>query len=113
MLACPPSITLGVAQHRNGNWQGSIEAVQKSMELRQGGDSFDWFFLAMAHWQLDHKQEARVWYDKAVEWMDKHQPKNGELMRFCAEADELLGISKASEPVDVKQTATEPGSTNP
>jgi hypothetical protein len=64
------------------------------MELREGGDSNDWFFLAMAKWRLDEKDEARKWYDKAVGWMDKYQPKNEELHRYRVEAAELLGIEQ-------------------
>src|SRR5262249_26887256 len=60
--------TLGVAQYRDGDWKGTVEALEKSMDLRKGGDAFDWFFLAMARWQLDQKDVARKWYDKAVEW---------------------------------------------
>ena len=36
------------------------------------------------------KADARTWYDKAVEWMEKNQPKNDELRRFRAEAAKLL-----------------------
>ena len=75
------------------------------MELRGGGDAFDWFFLGMAHWQLDHKDEARKWYDEAIEWMDKNQPQNDELRRFRAEAAELLGIT---EPKPTAGPATKP-----
>ena len=57
------------------------------------GDSEDWFFLAMAHWQLGDKQAARKWYDQAVAWMDKNQPDNVELRRFRSEAEELLKIT--------------------
>jgi hypothetical protein len=32
---------------------------KKSMELRKGDNSFDWFFLAMAHWQLGEKEQVR------------------------------------------------------
>src|SRR5439155_17525669 len=63
--------TLGVAHYRAGEWNAAIAALEKSMALRKGGDSADWFFLAMAHWQLGEKDEARNWYDQAVEWMDK------------------------------------------
>jgi WD40 repeat protein/serine/threonine protein kinase/tetratricopeptide (TPR) repeat protein len=86
--------TLGAAQYRAGDWKAAIEALNKSMELRKGGDSFDWFFLAMANWQLGKKEEARKWYDKAVQWMDKNQPKDEELRRFRSEAEELLGMKK-------------------
>ena len=65
------------------------------MELKKGGStSFEWFFLAMAYWQLSEKQKARPWYEKAVEWMDKHDPKNEELRRFRAEAEELLRVKQ-------------------
>ena len=74
--------TLGVAQYRKGDWKAAIEALTKSMELRNGGDGNDWFFLAMAHWQLGDKPQAHSWYDKAVSWMEKTQPKDDELVRF-------------------------------
>jgi hypothetical protein len=75
-----------------GNWKEAVAALEKSMELRQGGNSYDWFFLAMAHWQLGEKEKARDWYAKAGKWMDQNQPKNEELRRFRVEAAELLKI---------------------
>ena len=86
--------TLGAAQYRAGDWPATIEALTKSMELRNGGDSFDWYFLAMAHWQSDHKEEARKWYDQAVEWMEKNKPEDEELKRFHTEAAALLGVEE-------------------
>jgi tetratricopeptide (TPR) repeat protein len=85
---------LGAAQYRVGDWQAALEAFEQSMKLRNGGDAFDWFFLAMAHWQLGEKEEARKWYDQAAAWMDKNQPKNDDLRRFRAEAAELLELEK-------------------
>ena len=84
---------LGWAHYRTGAWKDSIAALEKSIELRKdGGDSFHWFFLAMAHWQLGEKGKAREWYDRAVEWTDKNQPKHEELRRFQAEASEVLEL---------------------
>jgi eukaryotic-like serine/threonine-protein kinase len=82
--------TLGIAHYRAGGHKAAIAALGKSMELRKGGDSLDWFVLAMAHWKLGEKDKAREWYDKAVEWMDQNEPNNKELRRFRAEAAELL-----------------------
>jgi tetratricopeptide (TPR) repeat protein/serine/threonine protein kinase len=82
--------TLGVAQYRAGDWKAAIAALDKSMDLLKGGDSFDWFFLAMAHWQLGEKEKARTLFDQAVQWMDKHQPNDEELRRFRTEAEGLL-----------------------
>jgi hypothetical protein len=62
------------------------------MQLRSGGDSHDWFFLAMAHWQLGEKEKARQWFDRAVQWMNKNLPNGKELGRVRAEAAELLKI---------------------
>jgi tetratricopeptide (TPR) repeat protein/serine/threonine protein kinase len=86
--------TLGVAQYRAGKWKDAIAALEKSMELRNGGDGFDWFILAMARGQLGEKDKAREWYDKAATWMDKNAPKNEELLRFRAESAELLGLKE-------------------
>jgi uncharacterized protein HemY len=89
--------TLGVAQYRKGDWKAAVEALMKSAQLRNGGDSFDFFFLAMAHWELNEEEEARAWYDRAVAWMDRNAPQNEELQRFRAEAATLLGRAKAAE----------------
>jgi serine/threonine-protein kinase len=62
------------------------EARQKAVRL--------FFFLATAHWRIGHKGEARSWYDKGVQWMDRAEPNNDEIRRFRAEAEELLGITK-------------------
>ena len=86
--------TLGAAHYRAAAWNEAVAALEKSAGLRNGGDSFDWFFLAMAHWQLGAKDKAREWYDKAVRWMDTNQPKNEELRRFRAEAAELLRVNE-------------------
>jgi serine/threonine protein kinase/tetratricopeptide (TPR) repeat protein len=84
--------TLGAAYYRAENWQEAVAALQKSMDLSKGGDSFDFILLAMTYGQMGRKDEARKWYDKAVQRMDKNQPKNEELLRFRAEAALLLGI---------------------
>jgi tetratricopeptide (TPR) repeat protein len=84
--------TLGAAQYRAGNWQAAVAALEKSMRLHGGGDSYDWFFLAMAYWQLGEKEKARQWFDRAVQWRDKNMPRGKELGRFRAEATELLKV---------------------
>ena len=85
--------TLGVAHYRAGDdWKAAVAALEKSRELRKGGDIYDWFFLAMARWKLGDKEEARKWYDRAVNWMDKNKPNDEELRRFRDEAAALLKI---------------------
>jgi serine/threonine protein kinase/tetratricopeptide (TPR) repeat protein len=92
--------TLGVTQYRNGDCNAAVESLTKSIQLRKGGDSYDYFHLAMAHWQLGEKEKARTWYEKAVAWMDKNKPQDEELRRFRTEAAALLKI-KVAEPEQV------------
>jgi tetratricopeptide (TPR) repeat protein len=90
--------TLGAAQYRHGDWNAAIGALIKSTQLSEGGSSFDFFFLAMAHWQLHEKEKAREWYKQAVAWMDKNKPQDEELKRFRAEAAAVLRPAKPAEP---------------
>jgi tetratricopeptide (TPR) repeat protein len=85
--------TLGVAHYRASDCKGAVAALKKATELRSGGDSAEWFFLAMAYWQLGDKQQARSWYDRAVRWMDEKQPRDERLRRWRAEAVALLGVA--------------------
>jgi WD40 repeat protein len=88
--------TLGMAQYRAGKWQDAVAAIYKALELREGG-GMDWLFLAMSHQQLANKVEARKWYDQAALWIEKHQPKNAEMLRVRAEAAQLLDLEKSGE----------------
>ena len=82
--------TLGVAYYRKGDDKAAIGSLETSMSMRAGGDSFDWFFLAMAHRRLGDRDQARMWFDRAVQWMDRHKPHDDELRRFRAEAEAML-----------------------
>jgi serine/threonine protein kinase/tetratricopeptide (TPR) repeat protein len=90
--------TLGVAQYYGGKSKSAIESLENAIKLRSGGDPFDSLFLAMAHWQLDHNDEAREWYDRAIELLNKNKSENKELIRFRSEAAALLGISDTQIP---------------
>jgi superkiller protein 3 len=88
---------LGWAHYRARDWKASIEALEKSCALQdnpKGGDAYQWFFQAMAHWQLGQKEKAREFHDRAVQWMDKNGPKSEQLRRFRAEASQLLELKK-------------------
>jgi tetratricopeptide (TPR) repeat protein len=85
--------TLGIAQYRAGNWEAARAALEKALEL-QHRNSYVWFFLAMTHWRLDRKSDARELFDQAVQWMEKNDPKDKRLLRYRAEAEELLAIKE-------------------
>jgi serine/threonine protein kinase len=58
--------TLGVAYYRVGQYDDAIKALHKSMQLRSGGDAFDWFFLAMAYHQKHQPKMADDYYARAI-----------------------------------------------
>jgi tetratricopeptide (TPR) repeat protein len=93
--------TLGVALYRTKDWTQSRAALTSSTGLRKGGDPFDWFFLAMAAWQLGQREIAQKWYQQSVGWMEKNHSTHHELLRFRAEAEELLQV-KGQAPLKTK-----------
>jgi eukaryotic-like serine/threonine-protein kinase len=87
-----------------------VMALDKSMQLGSGGDSFDRFFLAMAHWKLGDKEQARKWYALGVQWMEKNELRNEELRRFRAEAAEVLEIEDQPRKEEKQRTHAQPPS---
>jgi tetratricopeptide (TPR) repeat protein len=92
--------TLGVAHYRAGDWKAAVAALDRSAKLRRGGDAIVGLFLAMAHRKLGN-QEARKWYDRAVQWQEKNEEtlardraQAEELRRFRSEAEEVLELKK-------------------
>jgi Flp pilus assembly protein TadD len=102
LLVIEGHTALGVAYYRNQDLGQAANHLQKVIELvratEQPSDTAKWdeaiccFFLAMTRWQLDQKEEARRWYHQAAAWRKEHKPDNAELLRFQAEAAEMLGI---------------------
>ena len=66
----------GISEHGSGNRDQESGTRDRNLTVEE---------------QAWHKEEARKWYDRAVEWMEKNQPADEELKRFRAEAEELLG----------------------
>jgi Flp pilus assembly protein TadD len=83
--------TLALAEYRCGRWAESITAAEQSMALRQGGNAWDWFFLAMAHGRKGEQDKAVAWFDKAVAATREKDSQNRELREFWTEAATVLG----------------------
>jgi serine/threonine protein kinase/tetratricopeptide (TPR) repeat protein len=83
--------TLGVALFRNGDLSGARDAFLTSLEKKPGENAFDGFFLAMTLWRLGQKQAARGWLARAEEWRLRNLPDDVELLRFRAEAEQVIG----------------------
>jgi tetratricopeptide (TPR) repeat protein len=98
--------TLGVAYYRAGELEEAKNALYRSMELHNEGDSFDWFFLASIHFKLGHKDRAREWYDRAASTLQKAERTSfglgfdelEELYRFEVEAAEVIELPRPAPP---------------
>jgi serine/threonine protein kinase/tetratricopeptide (TPR) repeat protein len=106
--------TYGIAQYRIGNWKGAAESLARAVvglkpdektglqpDAQDPYGTAHGFFLAMAHFQLGDKAEARQWFDKSVQWMEKELreqkelwPRDAELKRVRAEAEKVLELKK-------------------
>ena len=90
--------TLAVAHFRAGELELAKAAFERSMALRGGGDSYDWFFLAQIDAVQGRPESAKATYDKAVVWMLDHRPRDPELFRFQIEAADRLKLPKPEMP---------------
>jgi tetratricopeptide (TPR) repeat protein len=86
---------LGAAWYRAGDSEKAIEALRHADRLRGSEHARDWFFLAMAYWKADRRQEAEQAYRRGEQWLQSNQPHHAELQRIRQEAVELLGGSGA------------------
>src|SRR5262249_42907018 len=75
--------TRGAALYRAGRFAEAIGPLREantaweSRKATMDSPAYTWFFLAMAHHQLAHAEEARQWLDKGIEWMDRETRNNG------------------------------------
>ncbi len=86
---------LGKALYRLEDWQAAAEAQGKGAQLIGVPYASCMFYLAMAHWQLGNREDARNWYEQAV--MDMRMRRwiwrlDGEHYGPKVEAAALLGI---------------------
>ena len=88
-----------VAEYRAGNMAAAVAALEQFVRLKGGGDPHPtgWFVLAMAHWQLGHREPALKLYSQAAERVDKTKSNDKLVRRFRAEAAQLLGIPEGAK----------------
>jgi eukaryotic-like serine/threonine-protein kinase len=91
----PSSFVAGIAHYVLNDWDSAIDAFQSSMKLRKGGDSYEYFYLAMTYWQKGRMDDSRRWYDKAVDRMKKMTDQSF-LFGIQYAAEELLQPTRAA-----------------
>jgi tetratricopeptide (TPR) repeat protein len=88
--------TLGAACYRTGDAATAIIALERSMLLADGGNAFDYLFLALAHAQLGHQEQARAWVTRADLWTQQHECAHPELSRLHDEVCASLACGHES-----------------
>jgi WD40 repeat protein len=94
-----PWQVLGGALYRTGEWEESIDALERSIFLQNdGGGPAQWFILAMAHCRMGNNEMAAKWYDQSVRWLEVNEDAPEELRRLRSEAAALLATTDKSDP---------------
>ena len=86
---------LGAELYRQGRYQDAVHALEESLPWDAYHPYAD-FFLAMTNQRLGRTKQARVHYDRAVAWMEGHNPADLEGRRFREEAAQVLGLGAST-----------------
>jgi WD40 repeat protein/serine/threonine protein kinase/Flp pilus assembly protein TadD len=65
---------LGIALYRAGRPEAALQKLNEA-ERMEGGNTFTWLFLALAHHRLGQPEVAKQWLAKAEGWMAQHAEK--------------------------------------
>ena len=87
--------TLGMVHYRREEYDKALTALNEFNDLGFTEPN-NWLFLAMTHWQLENKDEAQQWYDKAKKSLVDHPPSRDEKL-ILAETEKLMGKTEENE----------------
>jgi serine/threonine protein kinase len=87
-------LLLGAGLYGAGDYGAAVPALERETQLPTGQTSTAALYLAMAHWRLGHREEARDWYQRAVTRMEQNELAGEGDPRLRAEAAKLLGTTK-------------------
>jgi len=85
--------TLGIARYRNRDYYKAIHALSRSVSLNEdGGNAFDFYYLALANHALGYSKLAADWFDRAESWA-RRNPGMATLVR-AARAEAIASLSE-------------------
>jgi WD40 repeat protein/Tfp pilus assembly protein PilF len=98
--------TLGVVQYRLGRNAEAIMTLEQRLAAgRNQANASDFFFLAMAHARLEHRDQARECFAHAVKWLNEQKDLSAqvatELAAFRAEAEGVMVRLLGELPADL------------
>jgi len=98
-----PFFILGLAEYRVGDYPAARTALERSMELREGGDAYEWFVMAMVLARQGEIDRAGKLHEQAVRWMRRYRYSDFELHFLNEETSALLGSTEQPAPLSRKE----------
>ncbi len=84
--------TLGIALYRRLDHYKAVHALSRSVSLSpEGGNSFDFYYLALANHALGYAKPAAEWLARAEAWSARHPELDPVVGKVQAEALETMG----------------------
>jgi tetratricopeptide (TPR) repeat protein/serine/threonine protein kinase len=99
--------SLVVAYYNGGDWENCLWAIKKKQEVF-APSAWEFFYQAIAHWQLNHQEEARKWFHKSLGWICEFPEPRLRLPQ--ADAALLLGLPDPGERVEQAWDYSQQGS---
>ncbi|WP_165228534.1 serine/threonine-protein kinase [Aquisphaera insulae] len=90
-----PVFTLGLAEYRAGDLTAARRDLERSMQLRDGGDAHEWFVMAMVLAKQGRREDALTYRDRAVRWMRRYRNGDFELHFLDRELAQILAAAPA------------------
>ncbi|MFL5245264.1 MAG: protein kinase domain-containing protein [Gemmataceae bacterium] len=70
--------TLGLAQYRAGQFDQALRSFTEANVKEWRYSDLNWFGLALVHHRLGHADEARLCFDKGIQWQEREGPPGPE-----------------------------------
>ena len=86
--------TLALTYYRSSRFSDAAIAIERAIELGNGGTSLDWFFKAMIYGKLQNCDEAQIWFLKGETRRTTESPRSIELRHFSEEAAKAIADSR-------------------
>ncbi|NLY02883.1 MAG: protein kinase [Rhodopirellula sp.] len=84
-------VPVAYAQYRQGNAQGSLESLRKSLANGESG-IVQWFLFALVHHRAGDAETARDWFYAASEWVEKTRSTGPIVAAIRSQAAYLLEL---------------------
>lgn len=87
--------TLGISYYRRRDFYKAIHALSRAVSLADdGGNAFDFYYLALANHHLNYFAPASEWLNRADAWTARHPESMTPLQPVLAEVARVVGAPK-------------------